>query len=82
MIIICCEMSRTMRSYDIVVMLEGMTVQNSAPGVCQTRIPHLIIGVIIARKYKMLIVLGQCHEFLGEKGSTGWDVYSADCKSL
>jgi hypothetical protein len=32
--VVCCEMSRSMRSYDIVVVLEGMTVQYAAPGVC------------------------------------------------
>jgi hypothetical protein len=30
----------------------------------------------------VLVVLGLCREILGEKWSAGWEIYSADCKSL
>jgi hypothetical protein len=59
MIVVYWEMSRTMRTHDFVVVLESMTVQYSAPGVCQTRVPHLVLGVIVASKYEALAVLGQ-----------------------
>jgi hypothetical protein len=81
-LLVCWEMSRSMQSYDIVVVIESMTLQNPAPGVCQTRMPHLMRGVIIVRKYKILIVLCLCHEFFGKKCSTGCCIYSADCKSV
>jgi hypothetical protein len=41
-----------------------------------------MLGVIIASKCKVLIVLGECREILEEKWLAGWDVYSADCSSL
>jgi hypothetical protein len=59
-----------------------MILQYSAPGVCQTRVPHLMLGVIIASKYEVLIVLGQCREILGEKWSAGWGICNSDCESL
>jgi hypothetical protein len=45
-------------------------------------IRHLTFGIIIASKYKVLTVLGQCREILGEKWSAGCDVHSADCVSV
>jgi hypothetical protein len=67
MIVVVRKMSRFMRTYNFVVVLESMMVQYSAPGVFQTRLPYRKLGVIIASKYEVLIVLGQFRGILGEK---------------
>jgi hypothetical protein len=74
MIVICWEMSRNMLIYDFAVVLESMTVQYSAPGVCQTRVPHRMLSIIVASKYETLLILGRRHEILGTKWSAGRDV--------
>lgn len=61
-----------MWTFDFVVALESMIVQYPAPGVCQTTVPHRTIGVMVASKYEILIVLGQCRETLGEKWLVVW----------
>jgi hypothetical protein len=54
-----------MRTYDFVIVSNSMTLQYKAPIVCQKRVPDFMLGVIITRKYRMFIVLGQCHEIFG-----------------
>jgi hypothetical protein len=63
------EMSRSMQICDFVVLLKSRSIRYFTPGVCQTRVPYLIFGFIIARKYKMLNVLGQYREIMDEKWS-------------
>jgi hypothetical protein len=60
-------MNKCMLNYDFIVMLESINIQYSAPGDCQVRMPHLMSGVIITSKYKMLTVLSYCCEKLGKK---------------
>jgi hypothetical protein len=67
MILAVRKISRIIRTYDFVVVLESRFVEYWAPGVCQTRLLYFMLGVIIASKYKVLIVLGQFREILGEK---------------
>jgi hypothetical protein len=51
--------------------LESMIVQYSARSVFQTRVPNLILDIIIASKYKVLILLRQCREIVGLE-VVGW----------
>jgi hypothetical protein len=53
-LVVCWEMSRNMRTYDFVVVLESAIVQYSAPGACQTKVPRPMLGVTVARKYKVV----------------------------
>jgi hypothetical protein len=82
MIVVGWEVSRSMRTYDFVVVMGSMIVQCTAPKVYQTRVPYLMLGVIFTSKYEVSSVLCQCHEKLDKKWSVGWDVYSVDCNSL
>jgi hypothetical protein len=50
MMMVCWVMSGNVRTYDFTVVLESMIVQYLAPDVRQTRVPHLMLGVIIASK--------------------------------
>jgi hypothetical protein len=63
MSIIYWEMSRSMQTGDFVVLL-SRSIRYFTPGVCQMRVPYLMLGVIIAKKYKVLIVLGQYREIM------------------
>jgi hypothetical protein len=51
---VCWEMSGSVRNYDSVVVLESMIVQYWVSGVCQTRVPHRMLGVMVASKYKVV----------------------------
>jgi hypothetical protein len=62
---VCWEMSGSVRNYDSIVVLESMIVQYWASGVCQSRVPSLMLGIRVASKYKVPFVLGQCREILG-----------------
>jgi hypothetical protein len=52
-----------MRTYDFVVVFESMVIQYSASSICQTRVPHHMLSVIIARKYRVNFT-----------GSVSWDL--------
>jgi hypothetical protein len=43
--------------------MKNMIVQNSTPGICQTRVPHLILGIKAASKNEVLVVPGQRRRF-------------------
>jgi hypothetical protein len=45
MLVVCWEMSRSTWTSDFVIVLESMTVQYSAPGVCQTGVPRRMLGL-------------------------------------
>jgi hypothetical protein len=71
MIVVCWEMNRSVWTSDFVVVLESMIVQYSAPGVCQTRVPYRMLGVRVASKYEVLVILGQCRGPWTRSGQLG-----------
>jgi hypothetical protein len=74
MMLLECEMGRSIWTYNFAVVSENIIVQNSALGDYQTRVPQVMLIVVITRKYKVLIVLGECREILSKNWSAGWCV--------
>jgi hypothetical protein len=61
-----------MATYDFIVVLDSTMMEYSASGIFLTRVPHLLLGIIIANNYEVLVVLGQGREILGKKWSAEW----------
>jgi hypothetical protein len=55
------EMSRSMRTYDFVVVLETMIVQYSAPDLCQTRMSYYILDFIYRQTQQQIYKLTHSH---------------------
>jgi hypothetical protein len=62
-----------------VVVLGDMAAQHSAPDACQARVPHHMVGVVIARNLCWLYWVRVVRSWA--RSGQVWGLYSADCKS-